>query len=88
MYVCHINLINQRKWYKFTSKKGNYRLGAILDLVDEPLYSSPYSMNPFKRITGRFYCYDGIEKNGTYRITDKKQHVKKDLKYIIGYIKK
>ena len=73
---------------KATSKKGNYRLGAILDLVDEPLYSSPYSMNPFKRVTGRFYCYDGIEKNGTYRITDKKQHVKKDLKYIIGYIKK
>lgn len=87
-HVTSVTAVNAVNIVKATSKKGNYRLGSVLDLVDEPLYNSPYSMNPFKRVTGRFYCYDGIEKNGTYRITDKKQHVKKDLKYIIGYIKK
>lgn len=87
-HVTSVTAVNAVNIVKPTSKKGNYRLGSVLDLVDEPLYNSPYSMNPFKRVTGRFYCYDGIEKNGTYRITDKKQHVKKDLKYIIGYIKK
>lgn len=71
-----------------TSKKSNLKAGGVLDLVNEPLYSSPYGSRPLKRITGRFYSYDGVNRNGYYRITNKKAYVKKDLKYIIGYIKK
>lgn len=70
------------------SKKNNFKAGGILDLVNEPLYSSPYGTRPLKKITGRYYVYDGVNRNGYYRITDKKANVKKDLKYIIGYIKK
>ena len=66
------------------SKKNNFKAGGILDLVNEPLYSSPYGTRPLKKITGRYYVYDGVNRNGYYRITDKKANVKKDLKYIIG----
>ena len=73
---------------KPVSKKNNFKAGGILDLVNEPLYSSPYGTRPLKKITGRYYVYDGVNRNGYYRITDKKANVKRDLKYIIGYIKK
>ena len=53
--------------------------GEILNFADSIYNGEKHSREQYHRI---------IEKNGTYRITDKKQHVKKDLKYIIGYIKK
>lgn len=84
----HINNSTGSTPTKPVSKKNNFKAGGILDLVNEPLYSSPYGTRPLKKITGRYYIYDGVNRNGYYRITDKKANVKRDLKYIIGYIKK
>lgn len=84
----HVNNSTGSTTAKPVSKKNNFKAGGILDLVNEPLYSSPYGTRPLKKITGRYYIYDGVNRNGYYRITDKKANVKRDLKYIIGYIKK
>ena len=84
----HVNNSTGSTPTKPVTKKNNFKAGGILDLVKEPLYSSPYGTRPLKKITGRYYVYDGVNRNGYYRITDKKANVKRDLKYIIGYIKK
>lgn len=84
----HVNNSTGSTTTKPVSKKNNFKAGGILDLVKEPLYSSPYGTRPLKKITGRYYVYDGVNRNGYYRITDRKANVKRDLKYIIGYIKK
>lgn len=85
----HVNTPNDNASSKGSAvSKKNLKAGGICTLVNEPLYASPYGSRVMRRLTGRFYTYDGVNKNGYYRLTSKKAYVKRDLKYVIGWIKK
>lgn len=68
--------------------KEKYVKGAKVVLIKKPIYSSAYTKAASGTKTGIFYLYDGVNVNGRYRITVKKNMCgkKPTYQYVTGWI--
>lgn len=67
-----------------------YYPGDVVNLTNEPVYSTAYSTNPFFFLTGKFYLFDAKVVNSKTRITKSNSPYTlngKDPSTVIGFIK-
>lgn len=69
-----------------TSK--TYKKGALVKLINKPLYTSSTSKKAATKKSGNYYIYDGKKVNGRYRITNKANRCGKTpaFLYVTGWI--
>ncbi len=76
--------------YKANKPKNLYEKGRQITLKDVNLYSNSTTKKATRKISGKYYIYDGKNFFGRYRITNSPKNIgKKPVgSYVTGYIKK